>query len=73
MLDILQQLGPEALVGGCHLPLHATGQLGGQAIAGTELSIHAFVEFGDAAGFALLKSRATHRIERISVGQLGHS
>ena len=73
MFRILLDFRPEPFVGSSYLPFHTTGQLRGETIVGTEFSIHAFVQSGYLAGFALLKSVGTYSIERIPIGQLGLS
>src|SRR5260370_42350324 len=70
MLNILQEFGPESLVGRGNLPFDTAGQLGRKAIADTKLSIHAFMQFGHIAGFALLERIATTPIERITISKL---
>ena len=70
MFHILLELRPQSFVGSRNLPFHATGQLGGEMIASTQFCIHAFVQSGDIAGFAMSEGIMTHRVERITIGQL---
>jgi hypothetical protein len=71
MFRILQEPGPQPLVRCRDLPFDATGQLRGKTEASTQREIHAFVQLGDAAGFAVREGILTHRIEGIAIRQLG--
>ena len=66
MFHILFEFRPESFVGRRDLPFHTTGQLRGQLRANTKFRIHAFVQLGDAARFAMREGILTHRIKRIT-------
>jgi hypothetical protein len=63
--------GPQALVGGSHLPRHTTGHLSRQAKLSAHLRIRLFLETLAIAGPAMGKRVRTDIVQGISVGQLG--
>lgn len=73
MLGVLSELAPQPLIGGCHFPLHTARHLRGQVIAGADLAVTPCMHAQIATGLAIDKGELAHKVERITIGQLGPS
>ena len=70
-LLILAPFGPQPLVGGSHLPRHIAGHLCGQAVLDTYLVVVFRLQALPVTRFAVGKGVPTHRVQGISIRQLG--